>query len=358
MIVVEVNKNMALFKTFSGTVTEALEFDYKKDSDPKRPARKLGELIAKLSKKEPVRTVSFLLQFGGNRFKHPCPVNEEFLKELLTQSEFFPLYIPAAHQFIKMFCEQFNNIKFFAFFETSFFCLLPDKDRTYPIADKYFDNNGSMKWGYNGIFHAHHATLFDPVDKVISVVLDRQTTVCAIRNGKPLTVSLGCTPLEGIMSQRSCGDIDPGIIVYLMKEYGYSIYKIDDILKKESGFYGMTGYDLTLGQLISLYGKDEKVTLAFDVYKNHMLKYIGDSIATMGGFDRLVFSGCNAETLRQVVYMLLKDMSFLGISLAEMPWDTKSELVFLTLQNSQRHAYMNSIDKTDIVRQQTLKLMK
>jgi acetate kinase len=94
------------------------------------------------------------------------------------------------------------------------------------------------------------------------VVIDKQTTVCSARSGNPLSISLGFTPLEGVMSRTSCGDLDPGVVFYLMNNQGFSIYKIDDILKNESGFLGLTGYDLELKELVKFYGKDRKVTLA------------------------------------------------------------------------------------------------
>lgn len=307
---------------------------------------------------ENIEALAFNLRFGGNSFGQPVRITEEFIAKLSQMAEAFPLYIPSTCKTLRYFMSNFKDIPQFAFFQTAFFLGLPEKEKHYPVAGEYFSAKEIVKWGYDGIYHGANSEIAGGNGKTISVVLNRRTTVCAIDNGKPVAVSLGFTPLEGIMSTRSCGDIDPGIVIYLMKELGYSIYKLDEILKNESGFYGMTGYDTPPDELLKLYGKSDKVTLAFDVYINQITRYIGDYIALLEGFDTVVFSGKNVKAMGQIIFELAKKMSFMGISLTEMPWNTDVESLCITSINSKRHFRINMLEESEIIYRKTQKLVK
>jgi acetate kinase len=243
-----------------------------------------------------------------------------------------------------------------AFFETSFFCQLPDSERYYALPRDFHAVNGIKKWGFHGLYHQANGLLAQKGEKVVSIVLDKQTTICAMKDGKPYTISLGCTPLEGVMSRTCCGDIDPGIIFYLLKECKLSTFKLDSILKNESGFLGMTGYDLTFGELMMLYGRDKKVTLAFDTYEAQILKYIGESISVLGGVDRVFFSGCYVDVLMQIVYSIVKNISFLGATAKDVPWDRHRKIEEVTMNDSEIKIVINRILLPEIVFHNTLQI--
>jgi acetate kinase len=354
ILVIEPTATRARIRAFgSGNNNTALEWEYTRSTDQDVRAQELRELLANLAKDGPLEAVSFRLLFGGSYFKKTVRIGKSFTATLGKLTGAFPLYIPPILSLIDLFCAELKNVPKFAFFETSIFSGLPAWEKSYPLANEYYPGTDMIKGGFHGIYHGAHAGMFGKKDKVVSVVMDRYTTVCAIKDGAPYTVSLGYTPLEGIMSLKSSGDVDPGIIVYLMKEKGYSMNRIDDILKNKSGFYGMTGYDLPPDQLITLYDKDPKVTLAFDVYINQILKYIGDSIAILHGLDSVIFAGQYVGSLGQVVYRLAKQMAFLEINLAELPWYTGTEFLRITSESSKRHFYINRLDETDIICRET-----
>lgn len=322
----------------------------------KENEERLREQIASLCGDETLEAFAFRLPFGDESFGSPLRVDGSFLQRLAELSGRFPLHVPSICALLSLFSRAFNDIPQFAYFETSFFASLPAQEKRYPLSEGYCA--GILKQGFHGIYHGAHAALQGIGNNVISIVLDHQTTVCAVKNGAPVTVSLGSTPLAGIMSARSCGDIDPGIVIYLMKERNLSPYKIDDLLKNKSGFYGITGYNLSPDELIALYEKEPLVTLAFDVYKNHLLKYIGDYIAELHGFDSLVFAGRHVLRMKQVIYALAKGLSFMGVSLARLPWDPTQELCRITSDYSKRHVYINTLDEAGIICRHTRRLLE
>jgi acetate kinase len=228
-----------------------------------------------------------------------------------------------------------------AFFETSFFVKLPDEEKYYAIPFEYYKNSKIKKFGFHGIFHEANARLVSPRSKTISMVFDKQTTVCAIHNKSPLSISLGYTPLEGIMSDRACGDLDPGIVFYLMNVHNFSIYEIDEMLKNKSGFKGLTGYDIELKDMIKMRGKDAKIDLAFNVYESQIMKYIGEGVAAMGGVDNIIIAGSNINIVTPIIYTLIKKISFLGINIIRLPWDKDKEISNITSEESKIKVYIN-----------------
>lgn len=317
-----------------------------------RNGQALKKTVHKLTCGKKIEAIAFRILFGGDTFSGPARVDRQFLDKFSKLIPLMPFYVPAARELLGIFYENFEDVPLIAFFETAFFSRLPDEEKYYAIPQEYFNKTSIKRYGTHGIFHEEAPRAAGKSDrKIISVVLDKQTTVAAIERGRtatkllaarPLSISLGYTPLEGIMGRTTCGDLDPGIVFYLMKRHGFSIFKIDAILKRESGFLGLTGYDLSLREFFKLYQRDPKVTLAMDIYQNQILKYIGEGIALLEGLDSIVFSGDYARSMAPFIYSLLKKISFLGISFRELPWSGSGEIMCVTSLDSKISCYINS----------------
>ncbi|MDD4202149.1 MAG: hypothetical protein PHQ52_01650 [Candidatus Omnitrophica bacterium] len=315
-------------------------------------------VMKRICKNKKVKAISFRAVFGGDVFKTTTKVTPYFMEKLRKLTGSFPLYIPTLGKVIKNFYDFFRGINMFVFFETTFFSKLPDEEKCYAIPVELSKNNSFKRYGFHGIFHEDNAELVSLKSKLVSIVFDSKTTVCSALGQKPYSISLGYTPLEGIMSASSCGDLDSGIVFYLMKRYGNSLFKIDDILKRQSGFYGLTGYDIKIQELIKLYGKDDKVTLAFDVYRNQILKYLGEAISVLGGIDHLVISGSETKTFFPIICKLLKDISFLGINPKCLPWEEDGVFVELTTHESDIKVSINYQTLAEIIAHKTIKTIK
>ena len=153
------------------------------------------------------------------------PIDSTFkqkMRELIRNS---PLGIPPLLETVSAFEDNFPGLPLYAFFETSYFNALPDEERYYAVPMEAPAGHDVRRWGYHGIYHQFNSTVLPGEKKIISVVLDKLVTVCSSVNGKPFSINLGCTPLEGIMGRTSSGDLDPGIVFYLMRRYNYSIYQ-------------------------------------------------------------------------------------------------------------------------------------
>jgi len=352
IIIAEYNSreiNFSVFKKENGFSS------FTKNIEEIQDEASVSKILRLVSKGEKPKALAFKLPFGGDIFKEPVALDDDFFIEFKKLTPFMPFYVPPASAILEAFYKCVKNIPIIVFFETAFFSRLPEPEKYYAIASEYLDKSRIKRWGFHGLFHEFNAAIDKKQHKTISIVLDKQTTVSAISGNKPLTISLGYTPLEGIMSRTSCGDIDPGIVFYLMKMQDFSIFKIDDILKKESGFFGLTGYNISINELAKLYGKDSKVDLAFSVYENQILKYIGEGISVLGGLDTVVFSGNNIEALKSFIYHLVKKISFLGINLKDLPWVKDEDIVCISSDLSKVNVYINYTESSKIVYNRLMK---
>jgi len=341
ILVVEPSLKGVRFWTFKERAGRILPSLVVKDFQEVVDKGALKKMVRSLIGKGRLEAVSFRIFFGGDTFKGPTLISEPFFKKFEGLVSFMPFYIPFTCRLLRVFYEEFKKVPLIAFFETAFFQGLPDEEKYYAVPQEHFQKTNLKRYGFHGIYHEFNAETADNKDRILSIVMDKQTTVCAIHKGRPESISLGYTPLEGIMGRTSCGDLDPGIVFYMMKRYKFSIFKMDDILKRESGFVGMTGYDLTFGEFFKLYGCDPKVTLAFDVYQNQILRYIGEGISLLGGLDSIIFSGCHISLLMPLVYRIVKKISFLGIDVKPLPWALKDDFSCISKDDSKVKARIN-----------------
>ena len=311
--------------------------------------KQLRKKIDLIKGEKRIQAIAIRLLFGGDLFNQAEIVDELFFIKLRKLIPIRPVYISTILNFLTILHEVCSDELIIAFFETGFFRKLPEIEKHYAIPQDNKNENEFRKWGFHGIWHRYNATIPKDSNKTISIVLDNQTTVCAIENNRPVCISYGCTPLEGIMSKQSCGDLDPGIVFYLMNQNNYSVHEIDDILKRKSGFIGLTGYSLEPYELIKRYGTDKKVELAFNIYINQIKKYIGESIALLEGVDSIVFTGNYVDDLIPIIYKLLKDISFLDRDIQELPWEFQNDVIRITLDNSCVHVYLNKISLTQVI---------
>jgi len=349
ILVIDTNLKDVKFWVFKENEVGALSSYFVKDAEEIRTSKTLKQDILNLAGRGNIQAIAFRILFGGGLFDKAIVIDREFFAKFAKLTDFFPFYIPLMLNMLKIFYRDFEDIPQIAFFETSFFSKLPEEEKYYAIPQEFNKNNRIKKWGFHGLFHEANAGIFSPKGKSISIVFDKQTTVCSVKDNVPLSISLGFTPLEGVMSRTSCGDLDPGIVFYLMNVHKFSTYKIDDILKNESGFLGLTGYDLELKELVKFYGKDPKVNLAFDVYQAQLLKFIGEGISVLGGLENIIFAGSEVDALTPIIYSLIKKISFLEINIKSLPWVDEKEIFQITSGESNIKVYLNRMSLPKVI---------
>lgn len=260
---------------------------------------------------------------GGRDFVRPTRINEEVKAAIKQLSPLAPAHNPAALAGIEAIEKLFGSVPQIAVFDTAFHATLPDAAAVYPIPFEWTES-GVRRYGFHGISHedcAHRAAriLGRALGslRLITCHLGNGCSLCAIRDGRSVDTTMGFTPLEGLMMGTRSGSIDPGILLYLLREKGMSADELDRMLNRESGLKGVSGLSGDLRDIDKARAKgDTRAQLAFDVYVHRLRSGVGAMMATLGGLDALVFTGGVGEHSPSIRAAVCEAFGFLGVSIA------------------------------------------
>jgi acetate kinase len=154
--------------------------------------------------------------------------------------------------------------------------------------------------------------------RVVIAHLGNGASIAAVERGRSVDTSMGMTPLEGLVMGTRPGDLDPGVLLYMMRELALSAGDLDQVLNKESGILGVSGVSNDMRDVLARAASgDERCRLALEIYSYRLKKYIGAYAAAMGGLDALVFTGGVGENNPDIRAAVCDGLAFLGIELDE-----------------------------------------
>jgi acetate kinase len=268
--------------------------------------------------------VAHRIVHGGARFSGPALLDEPSIKVIAELTPLAPLHNAPALAAVAAARRQLGSIPHVAVFDTAFHATLPRRAREYAIAPAVAQRLGIRRYGFHGTSHAHvmrsvaTRTGMNPQDlRIISCHLGNGASVAAIEYGRSVETSMGMTPLEGLVMGTRCGDIDPGIVLHLMRSGGYDLDAVERLLTNESGLKGLTGtYDLRAIESRAAEG-DEACRLAIALYAHRARKYVGAYAVVMGGVDVIAFTGGVGENSAVMRHRIAQRLEFLGAVLDE-----------------------------------------
>jgi acetate kinase len=267
--------------------------------------------------KEDISLIGHRVVHGGEKFRKPTEITDENLDELEKISHLAPLHNPYNILGIKICKNIFKKAKQIAVFDTEFFVDLPEYASTYALPESVLKEFKIRRYGFQGISHEYVSQkaaekIGKPIGelKIITCHLGGGASISAIKNGKAIDTSMGFTPLEGLVMMTRPGNIDAGIILYLIEKF--SIKEVRDILNKESGIKGVCGESDMLKLLKRIEAENKKAELAFDIFVYSIKKYIGAYFAILGGCDVLVFTGSVGSGNPKTREAVCKDLNILS----------------------------------------------
>ena len=302
---------------FNGEKKEiAIEGD---DSHHKIAIGKLVGLTEELGLAQDIVAVGHRIVHGGEKFTQTVRITEEVTSEIEKLADLAPLHNPAGAIGFRAAVEAFPSLPQFAVFDTAFHQTMPQRAFTGAIAKELYTDFGIRRYGFHGTSHyfvsREAAKMINkPVEEssFISVHLGNGASVCAINNGESVDTSMGFTPLSGLMMGTRCGDLDPGIIEYLLKK-GWSQEKVFNSLNKASGFLGVSGLTSDArGILEAMEEGHEGAALAFQVFTYRVSKYIASYLAALDSFDGIIFTGGIGENSMPIRREILSNLKLLG----------------------------------------------
>ncbi len=289
------------------------------DSHHKIAIGKLVGLTEELGLAQDIVAVGHRIVHGGEKFTKTVRITEEVTQEIEKLADLAPLHNPAGAIGIRAAVEAFPSLPQFAVFDTAFHQTMPQRAFTGAIAKELYTDFGIRRYGFHGTSHyfvsRQAAKMINkPIEEssFISVHLGNGASVCAINNGESVDTSMGFTPLSGLMMGTRCGDLDPGIIEYLLKK-GWSQEKVFNSLNKASGFLGVSGLTSDArGILEAMEEGHEGAALAFQVFTYRVSKYIASYLAALDSFDGIIFTGGIGENSMPIRREILKNLKLLG----------------------------------------------
>lgn len=289
-----------------------------------------GQAVEKLMKElvdknvvdqlEDIKAIGHRVVQGGS-YSCSVAVNDEVEKKVESVSHLAPLHNPAALVGLRSFKEALPNCKHTFVFDTAFHQTIPMENAIYPIPYEYYENDQIRRYGAHGTSHEYLTRRLAEIQgkkqedmNIITCHLGNGASITAVKDGKSYMTSMGFTPIAGVMMGTRCGDLDPSIVLYLMKKHGYTVDEMDDILNKKSGMLGLSGISND-GRDVSAAAEEgnERAILTQNVYVRRVVEIVSSYFGLMQGADAIVFSGGIGENDSQMRQWICDGLKFFGI---------------------------------------------
>ncbi len=269
-----------------------------------------------------VDAVGHRIVHGGERFRAAVLIDAEVEGALRELTELAPLHQPKSLAALDALTGVLPSVPGFACFDTAFHADLPGEARTYALPAAWRARWPIRRYGFHGLSHAWVARRapsllgLDPAElRIVSCHLGAGASLCAIAGGRSQATTMGFTPLEGLVMATRSGDVDPGLLLWLLQHSGMSAPEVNHALEHESGLLGLAGTADMREVLARAANDDDDAGLALGVYIAHLCGGIAAMAATLGGLDALVFTGGVGERSPEIRVEAAKRLGFLGIAL-------------------------------------------
>jgi acetate kinase len=284
----------------------------------------LAEMLAAVRGHQ-IDAVGHRVVHGGEHFHDATRIDDAVVAAIEGCVRLAPLHNPANLAGIRAAREAFPNVPHVAVFDTAFHARLPRRARTYAIDPELAAKHAIRRYGFHGTSHAYVAhraaeylgrRLEDL--RVITCHLGNGASVSAIEFGHPVDTSMGMTPLEGLVMGTRSGDLDPGVVLQLLRAESPAVDDVEHILRRESGLKGLSGIgeDMRDIEAAAASGND-RARLAIAVFVHRVRKYIGAYASVMGGVDAVVLTGGIGENSASMRERILNRFDFLGLIVDE-----------------------------------------
>lgn len=260
---------------------------------------------------------------GGRQYFDSTLITDDVLDDLQSLVPLAPLHEPASIRLMQVVKSLLPEVAQVAVFDTAYFHSMPETSYRYAVPYEWQELYGIRKYGFHGISHEYCATraaemLNAPSDsfRVITCHLGAGASITASKGGKSVGTTMGFTPLEGLVMGTRSGSIDPGLILYLLKEEQLALDDLNHVLNFESGMKGLSGStgDMQALEKLSTSG-DARAKLAIDMYVNSVASHVASLMTTIGGADAVVFAGGIGENSKCARAAVASKLAFLGVSI-------------------------------------------
>jgi acetate kinase len=287
----------------------------------------LGVMLSKeygcIKSLDEIDAVGHRVVHGGEKFNGSVLITQEMIEVMEQQSDLAPLHNPPNLKGIYAVQDVMPGTPQVGVFDTAFHQTMPDYAYMYGLPYAMYEKYGIRRYGFHGTSHRYvskRACEFLGVpyesQRIITAHIGNGGSIAAIKNGKSIDTSMGLTPVEGLIMGTRSGDVDPGVLSYIMEKERMGAKGISTLLNKFSGVLGISGISSDMREIeAGVESGNERAILAMNTYNYRIKKYVGAYAAALGGVDILVFTGGVGENQSSTREYVCENMEYMGIEL-------------------------------------------
>ncbi len=328
----------------------------------------LGVLTSKkhgcLNDLDEISAVGHRVVHGGEQFNSSVIITEEVIRKVESCIEIAPLHNPPNLAGIYAISEMLPLIPQVAVFDTAFHQTMPEYAYMYGIPYSLSKKYAIRRYGFHGTSHRYvsqRACEFLGLDyqktKIVTAHIGNGASITAIENGKSVDTTMGFTPVEGLMMGTRSGDIDLGVVTYLMEKEMIGTSAATTLFNKHSGVLGVSGLSSDMRDIEKAISEgNQRAKLALDMYEYRIKKYIGAYAAALNGFDVLVFTGGVGENQTATREKICKGLTFMGIEVDSEVNKIRGEEILISTKNSKVKVVVIPTDEEYMIAADTMEL--
>ena len=314
-----------------------------------------------------IDAVGHRMVHGGEKFSASTLLTDEVLEVFEACNDLAPLHNPANLKGVNAVKEVAPDMPQVGVFDTAFHQTMPDYAYMYALPYELYEKYGVRRYGFHGTSHRYITKralemLNIPAEgsKIITCHIGNGASIAAVKDGKSVDTSMGMTPLAGLMMGTRSGDVDPGILPYIMEKTGLDIQGAIDMLNKKSGVAGITGISSDMREVkAAADAGNERAILSNTMNFYRIKKYIGAYAAAMGGVDIIIFAGGVGENQQDCREAALEGLEFLGVELdKEVNAKMRGEEAVLSTPNSRVKVLLVPTDEELMIASDTYEIVK
>ncbi|MDQ6638219.1 MAG: acetate/propionate family kinase [Pseudomonadota bacterium] len=286
-------------------------------ADQRGAVLRLVQLLATLGFPSPA-AVGHRIVHGGPKLRRHCRIDDAVLRELEAATPYAPLHMPPALAVIRFAEEHFPGIAQVACFDTTFHAGMPEVSRTLAIP-KELRSQGIRRYGFHGLScESIVRQLADRLPgRLLIAHLGNGASVTAVGDGRSIDTSMGLTPSGGLIMGTRSGDLDPGVLIYLLREKGFDAGRLEDMVDHRAGLLGISGVAGDMRRLHEQAAANDDARLAIEMFCYSVRKELAAMTAVLGGVEAIVFTGGIGENDPDVRSAICAGLAWAGIRLDE-----------------------------------------
>lgn len=272
-----------------------------------------------------INAVGHRVVHGGEKFNSSVLITDEVMQKMIECIDIAPLHNPPNIAGINAITELIPNVEQVGVFDTAFHQTMPPHAYMYGIPYSLYEKYGIRRYGFHGTSHRYVSRracefLKLPYEKqrIITCHIGNGASITAIQDGKSIDTSMGFTPVEGLLMGTRSGDVDAGVISFIMEKEMIDAASLSTLVNKHSGVLGISGISSDMRDIEDgIKNGNERARLAMDMYDYRIRKYIGAYAAALGGLDVLVFTGGVGENQYNTRAAVCRYLGFMGVEIDE-----------------------------------------